>query len=164
MFRLGDTMSKIDIIRDVFQDNRRMFEIEEELFVLADEPGVVRVSMHFGDFTPESLAEITEEAEELYERFGNVPVFSYIVLDRYSNVTVAEHKIVSEADFTIKVAKVQGDPIAMAFKMIEERIANRQITERDINMLHILPMMADKGQRKSVRAKASELLTKAMEA
>ena len=156
-------MSKIDIIRNVFQDSRRMIEIEDELFVLADEPGVVKVTLHFGDFTPESLAEITEEAEKLYRRYDNVPVFSYIVLDRYSNVTVAEHEIASEADFTIKVAKVHADPIAMTFEIIEEKIANRQITERDINMLHILPMIANESQRKSVRAKASELLTKAME-
>lgn len=155
-------MNSLEIIRTAFNDKRDMFEIEQDLFLLATQDGVVKLSMQFEDFSPEALAGIVEECEELYEEFG-VRIYNYIVLGPNSKVTVAEQSIASEADFTIKLAMVQEDPIAIAFKMIEEKIRNSQITEMDMNILHILPMMADKENRKEVRAKASELLTRILE-
>ncbi len=155
-------MNSLEIIRTAFNDKRDMFEIEHDLFLLATQDGVVKLSMQFEDFDPEALAGIVEECEELYEEFG-VTIYNYIVLSPNNKVTVAEQDIASEADFTIKLAMLQEDPIAIAFKMIEEKIRNSQITEMDMNVLHILPMMADKENRKEVRAKASELLTRILE-
>lgn len=155
-------MNSLEIIRTTFNDKRDMFEIEHDLFLLATQDGVVKLSMQFDDFGPEALAGIVEECEELYEEFG-VTIYNYIVLSPNNKVTVAEQDIASEADFTIKLAMLQEDPIAIAFKMIEEKIRNSQITEMDMNILHILPMMADKENRKEVRAKASELLTRILE-
>lgn len=155
-------MNSLEIIRNTFKDKRDMFEIEHDLFLLATQDGVVKFTMYFGDFNPEALAEIVEECEELYHEFG-VTIYNYIVLSPNNKVTVAEQNIASEADFTIKLAMLQEDPIAIAFKMIEEKIKNSQITEMDMNVLHILPMMADKENRKEVRAKASELLTRILE-
>lgn len=155
-------MNSLEIIRTAFDDKRDMFEIERDLFLLATQDGVVKLSMQFEDFSPEALAGIVEECEELYDEFG-VRIYNYIVLGPNNKVTVAEQDIASEADFTIKLTMLQEDPIAIAFKMIEEKIKNSQITEMDMNILHILPMMADKENRKEVRAKASELLTRILE-
>lgn len=155
-------MNSLEIIRTAFNDKRDMFEIEHDLFLLATQDGVVKLSMQFEDFGPEALAGIVEECEELYEEFG-VTIYNYIVLSPNNKVTVAEQDIASEADFTIKLAMLQEDPIAIAFKMIEEKIRDSQITEMDMNVLRILPMMADKENRKEVRAKASELLTRILE-
>lgn len=155
-------MNSLEIIRNTFKDRRDMFEIDQDLFLLATQDGIVKLSMQFGDFDPEALAGIVEECEELYEEFG-VTIYNYILLSPHNKVTVAEQDILSEADFTIRLAMLQEDPIAIAFEMIEEKIRNSQITEMDMNILHILPMMADKENRKEVRAKASELLTKILE-
>lgn len=155
-------MNSLEMIRTAFNDKRDMFEIEQDLFLLATQDGVVKLSMQFEDFSPEALAGIVEECEELYEEFG-VRIYNYIVLGPNSKVTVAEQSIASEADFTIKLTMLQEDPIAIAFRMIEEKIRNSQITEMDMNILRILPMMADKENRKEVRAKASELLTRILE-
>ena len=155
-------MNSLEIIRNTFGDKRDMFEIEQDIFLLATQDGIVKLSMQFDEFGPEALAGIVEECEELYEEFG-VTIYNYIILSPNNKVTVAEQDIASEADFTIKLAMLQEDPIAIAFKMIEEKIRNSQITEMDMNILHILPMMADKENRKEVRAKASELLTRILE-
>ena len=160
--RICDKMNSLEIIRNTFGDKRDMFEIEQDIFLLATQDGIVKLSMQFDDFGPEALAGIVEECEELYEEFG-VTIYNYIILSPNNKVTVAEQDIASEADFTIKLAMLQEDPIAIAFKMIEEKIRNSQITEMDMNILHILPMMADKENRKEVRAKASELLTRILE-
>lgn len=155
-------VNSLEIIRNVFNDKRDMFEIERNLFLLDNTEGIVNFQVYFGDITPKALAEITEECENLWKKFG-LPIYNYILIDSKSKVKVPEHMIQSEADFTIKISVMQEDPIQMMFNIIEEKILNNQITEMDINILHILPMMAKDEDRLKIRTKTNELLSKIMQ-
>ena len=120
----------INLIKDKFNDSREMNKVNGLHNVYeTDDNEIVALRLHIGDFTPESLADYTEEAEELYNAF-NKTVNIYIAMDKNGQITVSEHTIKSEADFTIKLGQTNIDPCKTLLDKIKQKCYNSRHCER----------------------------------
>ena len=148
----------INLIKDKFNDSREMNKVNGLHNVYeTDDNEIVALRLHIGDFTPESLADYTEEAEELYNAF-NKTVNIYIAMDKNGQITVSEHTIKSEADFTIKLGQTNIDPCKTLLDKIKQKIKNNSYKQEDIDMLQLIPLFAKQENRKEVRTEVFKLL------
>lgn len=147
-----------NLIKNMFHDNREMKKINKlhNVFETNDNE-IVALRLHLGDFTPESLADYTEEAEELYDRF-NKAINIYVAMDKNGQITVSEHTIKSEADFTIKLGQTNIDTCKTLLDEIKQKIKNKSYEQKDIDILQLIPIFAKQEDRKKIRTEVFELL------
>jgi len=147
-----------NLIKDMFHDDRKMNKVNglHNVYETNDNE-IVALRLHIGDFTAESLADYTEEAEELYDTFDKA-INIYIAMDKNGKITVSEHTIKSEADFTIKLGQTNIDPCKTLLDKIEQKIKNNSYEQEDIDMLELIPLFAKQENRKEVRTKVFKLL------
>lgn len=147
-----------NLIKNMFHDNREMKKINKLYNIYeTNDNEIVAIRIHLGDFTPESLADYTEEAEELYDRF-NKAINIYIAMDKNGKITVSEHTIKSEADFTIKLGQTSIDPCKTLLDEIKQKIKNKSYEQKDIDILQLIPIFAKQEDRKEIRTEVFKLL------
>ncbi len=166
---------KIETIKDIFDENRKIvnpyyvinekieeivekYDIIDEI-MLADDDGIIVFSHRiFIVFDEEELAEYVELSEKIFD-IENRPV-SIFVLGEYSRVTIDECSIPSSATFSIKLC-IKNNPLDGIFNIVEEKIDNDEyISLEEIEMIRLLPMMVNEGDRKKVRIKCFKILNK----
>lgn len=147
-----------ELIKNMFRDNRELKEIKEIYNGFETEDNeIIVINLHMGDFTSESLADYTEEAEELYDKYQKT-INLYIAMDKCGEIKVTEHSIKSHADFKIKLGQINLDPCRVLLDKIKFKIENNSYTQEDIEMLQLTPLFANKENKKEVRAEVFELL------
>jgi hypothetical protein len=144
------------LIMDLFNDDRRMEQIGEDIYRTSDND-IVMTKIHLGDFTTESLANYICEVEDAYDEYHTC-INLYIAMDPTGDVLVEERDIKSHADFTIKLAVLDGNPVEIALQKIGAKIVDGTYTQEDIDVLQTLPMMCKREDRKECRKKVLDLL------
>ena len=146
----------MSIVKDTFKDYRRMEEVGVDTFKTEDNE-IVITKIQIGDFTPKALAEYTVLCEDAYEKY-NTKINLYIIMDPLAKVTVKQMEIKSKADFTIKLALSNEDPIEKMIKLIGEKITNGTATQEDYEALKMIPVNCKKEDRLYYRQKTLEML------
>ena len=144
------------LMMHLFNDYRRMKEIGEDIYRTNDND-IVMTKIHLGDFTTESLANYICEVEDAYDEY-HTHINLYIAMDPAGDVLVEEREIKSHADFSIKLAVLDGNPVEIALHTIGAKIADGTYTQEDLDVLQILPMMCKGEDRKDCRKRVLDLL------
>jgi hypothetical protein len=112
------------------------------------------------DFDEVELAKYIEFAENLYEKHHK-KVSVYIICPKEINVCVREHRIISDGDFTIKIACSQEDFSKMILDIIKRKIRNKELLDReDLIMVEKLPLMCAKKDRKYYRVESLKIINR----
>ena len=128
--------SIIDTITDIFTTEEGEF---------------IDFELQLRDFDEEELTKYVEFAENLYEKHQK-HVSVYLLCPRDINVCVKECTIKSEADFTIKLAKVPEDSCKIILEGIKNKLKNKEKLDcDDLHALAYLPVMCDKEERNYYR-------------
>lgn len=155
---------RTSIIRETFKDPRKIVAsataeelgINDEIhhegdFFITSEGKIIDLELQSEDFTEYELVKYIELAEHLYEKYGK-EVSIYIICPKEINVYVKEEEILSEADFTIKLACSQVDSCEVILDAIKNKIRNHEILDEDdwYNLRH-LQIMCEKSKRNYYR-------------
>ena len=145
-------------IREVFSDTRKIC-IAPKHEIMLDEgvhPGgdifttedgeYIDFETQLKDFDAEELAKYVELAEDLYEKHGQ-KVSIYIICANEINVYVNEFEIPSDADFTIRLARVLQDICKTILDGIKEKMKKEKITEEDLYVLSRLHKICKKEEK-----------------
>ncbi|MBR2557424.1 MAG: hypothetical protein IKE95_03495 [Methanobrevibacter sp.] len=158
-----DIKIRIKTIRKVFKDTRELEyvpyepEMDGDLFTTTDGE-IVYLDIQTVDFDAEELANYAEIAEELYEKYQKL-VSIYLICPTDINVSVKECQIKSDANFSIKLARIGGNPIEDFLMIIKMKImAGESLTKEDLELLDNIPMMSSKEERKKMRIKCFRLM------
>lgn len=152
------------LIRAEFNDQRPLRNLPEELKMkldseiietgsvfIDDNDEIVYFTLQLTDFREKELVEYTELAEKLYELTHN-HVSVYVLCSKDVEVYMKMCEIISEADFTIKIAKSEYNPAKQILDLIKNKFENNQkITLEDIKILASLPMRCEKKDRNYFR-------------
>lgn len=144
---------RVNVIQKTFNDMRKIKCITPENIRKVDEniyPGgdiftteegdFIDLEFQIDDFDEEELVKYVELAETLYEKHQK-HVAIYIICPNTINVSVTECPILSEADFTIKLACIDEDPCEIILRMIKNKIKNEEtLDSNDIHALELLPL------------------------
>lgn len=156
--------TRTNIIRETFSDSRKIVasvtaeelgindEIHQEGdFFITSEGKIIDLEFQSEDFTEYELVKYIELAEHLYEKYGK-EVSIYIICPKEINVYVKEEEILSEADFTIKLACSQVDSCEVILNAIKNKIRNKEILDEEdwCNLRH-LQIMCEKSKRNYYR-------------
>lgn len=159
-----DFKIRTEIIKETFKDTRNIkchiptdeLELDENIhqegdFFLTDDGEFIDLEFQLMDFREEELVKYVELAENLYEKYGKT-VSIYIICPKDINVYVKECELMSDADFTIRLACVDQDPCKIILNGIKEKIKKHEIiNEDDLHALSMLPVMCKKEERNYYR-------------
>lgn len=150
---------RTEIIKETFNDTRHIIchipidelELDENIrqegdFFLTEDGGIVDLEFQLTDFREEELAKYVELAEDLYEKHGQ-KVSIYIICPNEINVYVNEFEIPSDADFTIRLARVHQDICKTILDGIKEKMKKEKITEEDLYVLSRLHKICKKEEK-----------------
>ena len=163
---------KIQIIKEAFEEKREiigfappeMTSIDnqnsiEDVFI-TDSGELIVLEFQMKDFDEVELAKYVELAEKLYEK-NNVGISIYVLCPKTIDVTAPECTIKSDAEFTIKLACYQGNPVYDIFYKIKEKVdKNMELNENDLDVLETIPMMGPKEERTKLRIECFRLYMK----
>lgn len=163
--------TKVELINETFNDKRKFkcippeekLELNEKIAqnedIFKTESGeYIYIDVQIKDFTVDSLVDYIEIAEEIYETFKR-HVSIYIICSNNVNVFVKEDEIKSDADFTIKLAKVGYDPAEAVLRIIKQKIDNNErLDTTDLDMLKNLPMMCNRKMRRHYRKESLKII------
>ncbi len=155
---------KTEIIRKTFSDERKIkcqtptedLKLDENVhkggdIFTTEEGEFIDFELQLRDFDEEELTKYVEFAENLYEKHQK-HVSVYLLCPRDINVCVKECTIKSEADFTIKLAKVPEDSCKIILEGIKNKLKNKEKLDcDDLHALAYLPVMCDKEERNYYR-------------
>lgn len=155
---------KTEIIRKTFSDERKIkcqtptqdLKLDENVhkggdIFTTEEEEFIDFELQLRDFDEEELTKYVEFAENLYEKHQK-HVSVYLLCPRDINVCVKECTIKSEADFTIKLAKVPEDSCKIILEGIKNKLKNKEKLDcDDLHALAYLPVMCDKEERNYYR-------------
>ena len=158
---------RTETIKNVFKDTRELeyapqelqdsINLEGDLFITPDGE-IVYLDLQTDDFDAEELANYAEMAENLYEKHQK-RISIYLLCPDDVNVSVRECQIKSEADFSIKLACIEGNPIIEILNIIQRKIKKGEsLTQEDLDILEIIPMMAPKEKRKELRVECFRIM------
>lgn len=163
---------KIEIIKEAFEEKREIIGFAPQEMTCIDNHGpiedvfitrsgeLIDLELQMVDFDEVELAKYVELAEKLYEK-NNVCISIYVLCPRTINVTAPECIIKSDAEFTIKLACCQENPVYEIFNKIKEKFdEDMELNENDINVLETIPMMGPKEERTRLRIKCFRLINK----
>ena len=145
-----DFKMRTKVIEKTFNDMRKIKcvtpkeirRVDEDIYpggdIFTTENGeFIDLEFQMDDFDENELVKYIELAEALYERHQK-KVSIYIICPNNINICVKECKIMSEADFTIKLACIEEDPCEIILQMIKNKIKNNEMLDGDD--LHALAM------------------------
>jgi hypothetical protein len=112
------------------------------------------------DFDEVELAKYIDFAENLYEKHHK-HVSVYILCPKHINICVKEHRIISDADFTIKLSCSQEDYPKMILDILKEKIRNKEILDKDdLIMAERLPLWCAKKDRNYYRVESLKIINR----
>lgn len=161
------------IIKETFHDKRKIVAsvTAEELHIdddihqggdlfITSNGEIIDLELQIVDFTEYELIKYIELAEHLYEKYGK-EISVYIICPKEINVCVKEEEILSEAEFTIKLACSQFDSCEIILDSIKEKIENDEIlTEEDMTNLRMLQVMCEKEKRNHYRLEYFKIMNR----
>ena len=164
---------KKKLIREKFKDERQVKCVTPEHIARLDDdvhPGgdifttedgkFIDLEFQKEDFDEVELAKYIDFAENLYEKHHK-PVSVYILCPTNVNVCVKEHRIISDAEFTIKLAYFRGDYAQMVLDIINEKILNHEILDKDDRfMVERLPLICEKKDRNYFRVESLKIINR----
>lgn len=164
---------KKKLIKDNFKDERQIkcqapehdIQLDEDVHsggdIFTTEDGeFIDLEFQHVDFDEFELAKYIDFAENLYEKHQK-HVSVYILCPKNIKVCVREHKIISDADFTIKLACSQEDHSKMILDMIKRKIRNKEILDsEDRDMVERLPVMCAKEDRYYYRVESLKIINR----
>lgn len=164
---------KTEMIKENFNDPRKikcptpihLRELDENVHqggdIFTTEDGdFIDLEFQLVDFDEIELAKFVEFAEELYEK-NHKHVSVYLLCPKEVNVCVKEFTIKSEADFTIKLAKVPEDSCRIFLKFIKNKLKNDEVLDcDDLHMLEMLPVMCAKQDRNYFRVETFKIINR----
>lgn len=120
----------------------------------------IDLELQLEDFDEMELAKYIEFAENLYEKHQK-RVSVYLLCPKNINVSVREQKILSDADFSIKLACDQTDPCHMILGIIKRKIKNKDpLDSDDLHMVEKLPVMCSKEDRHYFRVESIKIINR----
>lgn len=145
------------IIRETFNDLRQIkcptpkedTQLDEHVYpgseIFTTETGeFIDLEFQITDFTEYELVKFVEFAEAMYEKHHK-HISIYIICAKDIQVTVKECKIISEADFTIKLAKLSENPAHEILDMIKKKLKYEgRLDSEDIDILAALHVTCNK--------------------
>lgn len=157
------------IIKELFNDNRKVRYIPPEMFEDIDLSGdvfitenmeLIDLEVQLKDFDSEELTNYVELAEELYELL-ETHISIYVICSKSTKVLVKECEIKSEADFSIKLGCYNEDPAYVILDSIKEKMENGiLLSDEDIEALSMVPVMGPKEDRHRLRRECFEIMSK----
>ena len=163
---------KIEIIKEAFEEKREIIGFAPQEMTCIDNQDpiedvfitrsgeLIDLELQMVDFDEVELAKYVELAEKLYEK-NNVCISIYVLCPKTINVTAPECIIKSDAEFTIKLACYQGNPVYDIFYKIKEKVdKNMELNENDLDVLETIPMMGPKEERTKLRIECFRLYMK----
>ena len=156
-----------ETIIQVFNDKRKLEYVESadygdmfesgDLFISENNEPVF-IELQMVDFDEKELADKVEIAEKLYE-IHKTHSSVYIICPTSIDVTVKECEIKSEADFTIRLAAIDENPAEIVLDIIKDKLKNgKALTEEDLDILAIIPIMGLKKDRKRLREECFRIM------
>ena len=166
---------RTNVIRKTFNDQRpikcltpkKIREVDEDIYpggdIFTTEDGeFIDLEFQMTDFDENELVKYVEFAEALYEKHRK-HIHIYIICPNNIYVCVKECKIVSEAEFTIKLACIEEDPCEIIFKMITRKIENGEpLTPDDIMALEMLPVKCNPKMRNFYRREYIRIMNRVL--
>ena len=166
-----DTRTKI--IKKTFDDERKIvasvtaeeLNIDEEIhhegdFFITSNGEIIDLEFQIVDFTEYELVKYIELAEHLYEKYGK-KVSIYIICPKEINVCVKEEEILSDSDFTIKLACSQIDSCEVILDGIKDKIRNKELLDDDdLDNLRHLQVMCEKSKRNYYRLEYLKIMNR----
>lgn len=168
-----DFNTRSNIIKETFNDTRKIvacataeeLNIDDEIhhegdFFITSTGEIIDLELQTVDFTEYELVKYIELAEHLYEKYGK-EVTIYILCPKEINVLVKEEEILSEAEFTIKLACSQVDSCEVILEGIKNKIRNNEILDEDdwYNLRH-LQIMCEKSKRNYYRLEYLKIMNR----
>ena len=161
------------IIREKFNDKRKIecpvsaeeLQIDKDVHpggdIFKTEDGdFIDLELQESDFDEEELVKYVELAEDIYEKHHKA-VSIYIICPDNIDVRVREFTIKSEAEFTIKLAKVEENPAEDILNHIKSKIMKGEIlNEDDIDALENSPMIYKRKERHDHRVEVFKILNR----
>ncbi len=162
---------EIKIIKEVFDEKREIIDYAPEKMIPINEkyyPGgdifitdtgeLIDLEIQFEDFDENELNKYVKLAEELYE-INNVEISIYILCSKQIKVIAPEYIINSKAEFTIKLACFDENPVDDLFMRIKDKL-NRKISlnKEDLTTLAMIPYMVPEKDRDRMLVECYELL------
>lgn len=170
-----DLQKKEEIIQDTFSDSRTVEypslkelsminfkDIEKDDLLKTSDGEFIYLHFQLNDFEIDELNYYVDLAEYLYNLF-NMKVNLYLICTRDVKVNVVESVIKSEADFTIKLARIDDDPVKIVHRAIKNKIDNNEtLNDDDLHALSMLPVMCRIEDRSYYRKEYFRLMNKIM--
>ena len=164
---------EIEVIKNAFGENRKiigfapkeMTNISEDAYTSGDifiteEGELITLEYQMKDFDEEELVKYVELAEELYE-INAVHISIYILCPTSIKILTDECTIKSNANFSIKLACFNGNPHQEILNHIKQKVErNIKLSNEDINMLSLIPMISPQEYRHELRVECFRLLNK----
>ena len=158
-----DSKTRIGVIKNTFNDKRKIqcevkndIELDEgihqggDLFKTED-GDIIDLEFQMTDFDEDELIKYVEFAEHLYCKYEK-EVSVYIICPDDIKVLVKECEIKSEANFTIKLAKMGEDPCHIILDGIKQKVSSGEMLDGDdLHALSLLPVMCKKEERNYFR-------------
>ncbi|WP_407415712.1 hypothetical protein [Methanobrevibacter sp.] len=165
--------TKNKLISQSFNDPRKLkyppeevrLKLDDELFseseiFQTDDGEYIYFDVQISDFHEEELVRYVEIAEKLYE-IVKEQVYIYILCAKTANVFVKEFEILSEATFTIRLARDDSDPAEIILNVIKRKIADHELLDKDdIHALLMIPMICDKEKINHYRLESFRILNR----
>ena len=160
-------------IRELFNDDINLkYEIPQECRKLencaykggelfeTEDGEFINIDFQVNDFDEKEITKYIEFAEEIYEKH-NKPITIYIICPDNVNICVKECKILSEADFTIKIIKINEDPAETMLEYLKNKADNGEIFDyEDLYYLERLPVFCKKEKRNYFREEYFKLINR----
>lgn len=151
---------ELNIKYDLFEKEPQMiddFPEEIDIYVTENEK-IICLDILLNDFDVEQLTQYIEIAETLYEK-QKKSVSIYLLCPPNINVCVKECELRSEAEFSIKLARIEENPCSMILDKIKNKMNNDEILDyEDVNALLMLPVMCEKKDRHYYRKESIRIL------
>lgn len=159
-----DLQIKKDIISKTFEDSRKIkhlntdelnkvkkLGIDRTELVKTDDNEYIYIQIQISDFGIDELSKYCKLAEDIYREFKR-KVSIYILCSKNINITVKEFDIKSEAEFTIKLARIDENPSEIILRVIKEKIRNNeQLNKEDLHAISMIPLICDIKDREHYR-------------
>lgn len=170
-----DFKIRTKIIEETFNDKRKIKcltpeddrKVDENTYpggdIFTTENGeLIDLEFQMEDFTAEELVKYVELAEELYERHQK-QVAIYIICPDTVDVLVKECEIKSEADFVIKLARIQENPAEIILKILKDKLEKGIFDLDDLEALLMLPVMCKKEDQHYYRIESLKMINEILE-
>lgn len=169
----NDCKLSAKFIRKTFNDERKIkcrvtaeeLQIDEDVYpggdIFKTEDGdFIDLEFQKKDFDEEELVKYVELTEDIYEKHHR-HISIYVVCPNDINVCVREFTIKSEADFTIKLAKIDENPAEYILKKVKRKLRNGEtLSEDDIDELENSPMLYKRKDRHAHRLEVFKILNR----